>query len=240
MRNSIITLPFYRPVKHLFYLTILLLPLTLSAQQTTVIKNRLAQNVTERITVLKSDKNIKEGLYQAITGDNIALASGSYTNNVKNGIWNFYDPHAHLLQRYDYTNKQLLFEAPEDTSSNCRYIVDYPLTDTDRVTKPVKIGDRYYGYINYLKLFKMPSDMPQMNYDAVTATVELLVSPGGRLADFTVHLESLGYDQRLGVNRDLLSEEDKTFIPATLNSKPILCRILIRCFLTGGGRLDFD
>ncbi len=219
------------------------MPITVLGQETTIIKNNLTDAVSERISVLKSDKKTREGVYLAFfRGTTKALAKGKYTNNVKTGWWDFFNANNQLIQRYDYTNKQLLFEAPEDSTSNCRYVVDDTIKINTKTTKPVRIGDRYYGYINYLKIFKLPPDLRGIEPDLLNVTLELLISPYGRLADYQIHLvgTKLTYRRTLGFNLDLLSDEDKTFLPATIEGKPVACRIFIKCYLTPCGQIDFD
>jgi hypothetical protein len=226
-------------VKHFYiYLLAFLLPVCCLAQETVIIKRKLTNGVKERFSVLKSDNVTKQGLYQALLDNKTALASGNYTNNVKTGIWNFYDTKNNIIQRFNYTTNTLVYEAPEDSTSNCHYVVDRTVSGTDHTTKPVIRGDRYYGYINYLRLFRLPTDMRNIDNEAVTTTIELLVSPGGRLADYVVHFQAPNYDRKVGFNIAFLSDEDKTFIPATINGEPIACRIFIRCYLTSGGDLD--
>ena len=211
------------------------------AQETVIRKHRLTDQITERISVLKSDKSTRQGIYQAVTEKNIAVASGSFDQDKKTGVWHFYDPQGRLLQNYDYTKKTLLFEAPEDTTSNLRYFVDKALTDSDRTTKPVKAGGRYFGYISYLKVFKLPENLMSISRAASYAVIELLVSPGGRLADFKVHLFSgLNYHKVFTMSTDMPNEEDKIFIPATVNGDPIGCRIMMRCYIDNDGGLEIN
>ncbi len=219
----------------------LLLAAQAFAQETEVKKNRLTDAVTERITVLKSDRITRQGLYQAFTGSkNNALAVGRYDNSKKAGVWSFFDTNNNLLQRFNYTTRTLIYEAPEDSTSNCRYVVDDTLTAKSVTTKPIRIGDRYYGYIPYLFIFKLPRDIQDINPLLVNVTLELLVSPGGRLADYTVHIQNSVFKRSFSFNLDLLSDEDKTFIPATIDGRPVSCRIFIKCFLTNYGKVDFD
>jgi len=211
------------------------------AQETVVRKHRLTDQIIERISVLKSDKSTRQGIYQAVTEKNIAVASGSFDQDKKTGVWHFYDLQGRLLQNYDYTKKTLLFEAPEDTTSNLRYFVDKALTDSDRTTKPVKAGGRYFGYIPYLKIFKLPENLMSISRAASYAVIELLVSPGGRLADFKVHLFSgLNYHKVFTMSTDMPNEEDKIFIPATVNGDPIGCRIMMRCYIDNDGGLEIN
>jgi len=209
------------------------------AQETVERSHKINAHITEKLTVLKSDKSTRQGLYQMIYNKTYALASGRFNNDAKVGIWRFYAPDGHLLQNYDYTKKALLYEAPEDTTSNLRYFVDKQLGDTDRTTKPIKIGGRYFGYLPYLKLFKLPANLMDISREASIAVVELLVSPGGRLAYFKVTIYSGNFSKIFNMNVDILNEEEKVFTPATLNDEPISCRILMKCFFDDDGTLTF-
>ena len=202
-------------------------------------KHRLTDQITERISVLKSDKSTRQGLYQAVTEKDIAVASGNFDKDKKVGVWHFYDTQGHLLQNYDYTKKSLQFEAVEDTTSNLRYFVDKVLTDSDRTTKPIKAGGRYFGYLPYLKVFKLPNELMGISRYSSYVVIELLISPGGRLADLKVHLFSgINYHRVFTRSTDMPNEEDKIFIPATVNGEPIGCRIMMRCYIDNDGGLE--
>lgn len=217
----------------LFFIT------TAFAQETVERSHKIDASITEKLNVLKSDKSTRHGLYQAVYKKDVAIASGQFNNDIKTGIWHFYDLKGRLLQNYDYTKKELLYEAPEDTTSNLRYFVDKVLADTDRTTKPVKAGGRYYGYLPYLKLFKLPASLMNINRDVSIAVIELLVSPGGRLAYFKVTIYSGNYSKTFNMKIDALNEEDKVFIPATVNGETIGCRILMKCYINDDGSLGF-
>jgi hypothetical protein len=209
------------------------------AQETVERSHKINAHITEKLTVLKSDKSTRQGLYQMIYNKTYALANGRFENDKKVGIWRFYTPAGHLLQNYDYTKKEFLYEAPEDTTSNLRYFVDKQLTDSDRTTKPLKIGGRYFGYLPYLKLFRLPANLMDISREASIAVVELLVSPGGRLAYFKVTIYSGNFSKTFNMNVNVLPEEDKVFVPATVNGEPIGCRIVSRCFIDDDGTLIF-
>lgn len=214
---------------------------TAGAQELSKKKNRLTDSVTEVYNVLKDNKNIRQGLYQAIYQKNTAVASGMYDKNQRVGVWRFFNEKGHIMQTYNYTTKALSYEAPEDTTSSLRYFVDKELKPTDKVTKPLKIGGRYYGFIPYLKLFTLPNYIGQINKDIVDATVELLVSPGGRLADYKVHLSMRGAEFRvINMNINLPNPDDMVFTPSTLNGDPIACRIMIKAYITDDNHLDFN
>jgi hypothetical protein len=211
------------------------------AQETIERNNRLTDSVTETFEVLKSNKDIKQGLYRALFKHKTLVATGNYTNDKKTGIWNFYRPNSKLVQRFNYDKNQLVFESGLDTLYDVHYLLDQKIEDTDTITRPVKTGGVYYGLIPYVSAFQVPFDTFETNTDDFDAVIELLISPLGRLADYKIHIVSdyYKYKQVFSLDVNLFSEEDRQFIPATLNSKPVLSRITIKCFLNSKGKLDF-
>lgn len=209
------------------------------AQETIERSQKLTKKITEVYHVLQSDPNIKHGLYQARHDKKIALASGLYAHNKRVGVWHFFDYAGNLLQNYNYDQNLLTYEAPDDSGSRFKYLFDKKVISTDVLTKPVKIGGRFFGYINYMKVFKKPADADYEDLDRANITIELLISPGGHLAAYTIHVRNYNYNNDLSVNIDLLSEEDKTFIPATLNNEPVSARIVIPCQLDRNFELMF-
>lgn len=209
------------------------------AQDTVLVTQKLPNKLTEFFYALKSNPDIKQGLYQ-VRYKNIAIVSGLYTNNKRSGIWHFFNRQGQILQNYNYDKNELLNETREQPGDGFKYIFDKDFTRDDIVTKPVKIGGRYYGYLPYLNIFKMPKDL-NVNHEAINAYIELLISPGGRLADYTIHLSSSWYDfdRTLNVNLDLLNDADKQFIPATINKEAVACRIIVQCNVDGSNKLVF-
>jgi hypothetical protein len=63
----------------------------------------------------------------------------------------------------------------------------------------------------------------------------------GRLAAYKVRLVAPGfdYDQTINLSLNFFKEEEKQFIPATINHTPVLSRIIIKCRITDDGGLDF-
>ena len=203
-------------------------------------RNRLTPSVVETFFVLKSDKEIKQGLYQAVYSHNIPLASGRYANNKKVGMWHFYDLNGTLLENFDYDRNAMLYEKPDNVLSEVQiqYAFDNKIADSDKITKPIKPGGRYFGYIPYMRMFKLSDDFIGTDTRLFTAVLELLVSPGGRLADFKVHIKSNDFERTTTFSTELFSDEDKLFVPATINGQPVLSRIFVKCKLTDTGELD--
>lgn len=214
------------------------------AQKIVERKNKLINNVTERFeTIIETNKQVKHGVYHAFFGKKIVLASGKYVNDKKVGIWHFFDPEGKQLQNFNYDTNTLLYEAPDENQSNIKYVLDHTITDSDVITKPVRFGGRYFGYVPYLRLFKVPTEMADVDLERYNVIFQLLISPMGRLADLIIHIRRDGAkedDQVLTINTDLLRDEDKTFVPATFNRQPISSQIELYCAMDKWGAIDFD
>jgi len=227
--------------KILPFIFILFLITTCFAQDTIQKSNRLTDKLIEKFYVIKDNQQIKQGPYIALYKRKIPIAIGHFTKGKKSGLWYFYNINRALFQVYNYDKDSLRYEAREDINSNFRYLVDKELTNTDRVTKPIKAGGRYYGYLPYLGLYQTPFDPYYYGTSGCGAIIELLISPLGRLASYKVRVVSgeLEFDQTVSMDVSLFKEEDRKFIPATYNGEPILSRIIISCRVTQGGGLNF-
>ncbi|MEB0262724.1 hypothetical protein [Mucilaginibacter sp. 10B2] len=216
---------------------------TCMAQDTVEIKRKISTDVTEVYKVLAKDVNTRQGLFKALYKGKIPVASGLYVNDKKIGLWKFTNRDGVTVQTYDYSNNRLFYEAKEDTTSRLRYFVDKELKEGDKVTKPIKIGGVFFGYLPYLTLFTLPKEFKEIDRDAVIATVELLISPGGRLADYKVNLMQYANVEpfkTINMNIKLPDPADLVFTPATLNGEAIACRVIIRCVVNSRLHLDFE
>lgn len=173
------------------------------------------------------------GQYSAYLNKKL-LAVGNYDQNKKIGTWTFFDKQSQVCQRYNYDTKALMMESPENSANGVRYIVDDSLTTQYTFSRPVRIGGRYYGYLNYVNLIRLPEEMRNLSNESYKPTIELLVSPGGRLAEFKFRVHPAYSaaevdDVVLNLNLKLIKDEDKVFIPGKLNDKPLAIRIIIPC-----------
>jgi hypothetical protein len=211
------------------------------AQDTIERRNRLSDSVIERFSVLKSDKKTRVGLYRALFKRRTVVAAGNYNKDKKTGIWNFYDQDGKLVETVNYDTNQITFEAPTSAAEDLSYAFDDPLKKADMITRPIKIGGIYYGYIPYLTIFQLPFDTMGINTDYFDGYVELLISPLGRLADYKVRIVSslYKYDHTFNLDVSLFNEENRKFIPATINDRPVLSRVIIKCIVTPYGGIDF-
>ncbi len=206
--------------------------------------NKITSAVTEKYTaIIGTDREIKQGLYQALYNKKIPIAIGKYTDDKRTGTWQFFDKKGQPIQRYNYDTNTLQLETREDEKSNISYDFDAEIKDADKLTKPIKPGGRYYGYLPYLKCFVLPREMREEDLSIYYATLELLISPGGRLAEFKIHIKTPwddNFDWVLNVNPNRLFDDDKKFIPATLNGEPVSSRIMINCYINNDHTIDMN
>jgi hypothetical protein len=226
-----------------FYL-LLITSLTF-AQETEERLQKISKNTVALFHVLKDNPDVKHGLYQVRFKKTIALASGLYDHDKRVGMWHFFNEKGKVMQNYNYDTNTLTYEQPDTGRRALQYIFDRPLKGTDMVTKPIRIGGKYLGYLPYTMLYKKPSGM---NYSTESiyvsskqeALVELLVSPGGNLASYVIHImDYFSGKQDLDVNINLLNPEDKLFVAATINGEPVASRIIMRCYIDGNN-MKFD
>ncbi len=186
--------------------------------------------ITEKYNVLKSNRKIKQGLYQQITRKNNAIVSGAYDQNKRVGIWHFYDKDGKVNELYNYTTKKLLYEAPVDSTRDyIEYFFDKKIARTDTATKPIRIGGTWFGYLPYIKLFKID---PGNFYGSapIRAFLQMLVSPGGRLSECKLIVQLKSNNAIVDtyvLNNELLDDVDKEFIPATVNHQPVVSTISV-------------
>jgi hypothetical protein len=207
------------------------------AQETMLVNQKLPNKLVAVYNVLKSDIKIKQGLYQVRRDKKTAIVSGVYTNNKRTGLWHFFDSKGTLIENFNYDTNELTYEAPDTRQEGFKYVFDKDFTSTDTITKPIRVGGRYYGYLPYLNLFKKPKDLNTIDQAYLNVYIELLISPGGVLADYNIHISSdyYNFERTLNVNLDLLPLDDKIFIPATINRQPVASRITIPCLIDNSG-----
>jgi|SRR6185503_9516010 len=212
-----------------------------AAQDTLARRERLSDSVTARYFVLKSAPAVKVGPYLVFYKRKTLLVRGTYNNGEKSGVWQFFDIKGRMSERYNYDKKKITYEGPLYSSADYSFLFDDSLKMGDRLTRPLRIGGVYYGFLPYLNIFKVPFETYDVNTYLFEAYIELLISPMGRLADYNIRVVSseYQYDRIFRIDVHLFNDEDRTFVPATLNGRPVMSRILIRCFVTPSGGLDF-
>ncbi|MDT3401809.1 hypothetical protein [Mucilaginibacter terrae] len=227
-----------------YFLTLFILCFTFYSRAQEIVKRdrKLTSQVTEQYNVLKSDYSVFQGQYAAYLKKTL-IAAGNYSNNKKTGTWTFFNKQGKLCQRYNYDNQTLVFEAPPDSTTRFVYIVDDSLKNNPRFTRPVRIGGSYYGYLNYINLVRLPKDYWNLSNQTSVVSMEILVSPFGRLAEFKIRIRPIVpdfyvEDALLNLNIKLLDDDDKFFVPATLNGEQVAVRVVIPCRFVGADKIE--
>ncbi|RKR83647.1 hypothetical protein BDD43_3859 [Mucilaginibacter gracilis] len=226
-----------------------LLSTTLSvyAQETIELSNNYSPDIIQKYHAFKDNRDIKHGAYQAFYKKKTVVASGLYTQGKRTGVWHFYDIKGNITQHYNYDKNQLLYVTDEDPTGNfTKYEFIPKPAATDSVTFPIKIGGLLYGYQPYLKMFRV-DEVNLYNPASVYAVLEILVTPFGQLAECKLMVKTkvmVNFQiQETNVatyllNNDLLSPEDKQFLPASVNRQPVSSTIYIYCNVQSNGRIS--
>ena len=64
--------------------------------------------------------------YHKVGKKNTLKSRGDYVEDIKKGIWEFYDHKSELIQKYDFDNSKLVYFKPDDKKYECGHCVDSP------------------------------------------------------------------------------------------------------------------
>jgi hypothetical protein len=224
----------FTTLKKLFYLkfvlllSICLLSVSLFGQE--VVKKRKHINTIwdAEYEVLASDKKIKHGLFTIInTLNKKVIAIGKYSNNIQSGNWLYYDLDGKLVQRYNFDTKDISFDNPILLKANYKF--PFELMHTDSVNVPIKIGGFYYG-LNFV-FFEANNQALmyafRMNLENYKLIQYLHIDENGQLTNWETLVKSSNTEQKFKNSLDNLDNEQKLFLPAIHNKKPISCIMMI-------------
>jgi len=203
-------------------------------QETVERTNKPNDAIKEKFTVLKSDKNVKQGLFQAFFHDTLMVASGRYDNGKKVGIWRYYSSNGSIDQRYDHTNQKLIYVTRPDTAF-LQFNLDVKVEATDTLTAPVKVGGNSYGYmyIFYGRIDEFAKDIHDIKTPATYHCLQILsVGADGILKEWQMLATADGLKKLYNVSIDKLADDDKLFVPATLNGKSVASKVYIKGMTT--------
>lgn len=107
-------------------------------------RSRTVDRLTAKYSVLKSDKNVKEGLYELYSSNSGVLRQrGLFKNGEKVGNWQFFDYRGELLHRYNYQTGQLVIvkeETDKSSSFQAQIIANGIVKKEEPDQKPIFIG----------------------------------------------------------------------------------------------------
>lgn len=219
-------------MRHLVII-VCLLPELLFAQATKKVTKTEKYSGTEVYYVLKSDNSIKQGSYQKFDQHKTLMISGFYKNGAKDSIWEFYDQTGKLMQKFNYSTHELLFNG-EVENKDMKYKVINGKDTIDAVLdkQPVYIGGSHALYKFISDSVNYPADARD---DNVTGTIfiSFSVDENGKMGDFTVvHVECKKENgQKMGsLKKEALRVAQMIpdeWVPGVLNGKPVKIQYIL-------------
>ncbi|MBK0402915.1 TonB family protein [Adhaeribacter sp. BT258] len=216
-------------------------PLLTFGQELKEVKKTFPQ-YQEEYTVLKKDKNVKEGAYLK-SNNNLPIQTGFYKNNLKDstwvtyfdgnkkiessgkfkggkriGHWKFFNSKGELTKEYDYTADKLIYFKPEE-GSNAIYSVqtengfENKKLDQQPLFFPNKDGNDIEGYVKY------PQEAMRQGISG-TVVLSYLITESGKLTDILV-LKPLGGGCSEEAVRAIYPMKQLIWIPGNINGEPV-------------------
>ena len=198
---------------------------SLFSQELKTKKEDLNNELRVEYHVLKSNKDIKEGLYSVFDNhSNKVVARGNYSNNKKIGSWLFFDFKGQLEQRYNFSKNELLFNR-SNYDSNISYEFPFDISPNDTINPPVKVGGSILGFSFIRKTFPEIRQYMFSNGINQSAIKSFLnIDKEGNLLSFKTILL---YDGSIFKNKiDSLSGFTNSFLPGKLNQQKVPCTLV--------------
>lgn len=214
-------------MKKLYFFNFLLLLTYAGYGQTVKRGNDLTPQITEKFSVQKANKKIREGEYTAMYNKSTVLAQGNYENGNRTGEWEFYSSKGNHIQTYNYDTNTMTFR---DTSGKkgMKYYFSQNILKADSVSNPIPIGGYYFVIVPMMFYHPELSAMIRKTYpgiEKVECTHIFTVSPEGLLAKHQVMITVEGKNQIYNLSDMNLEDEYKKFVPGTINGKPVESKI---------------
>jgi len=202
--------------------------------------NDTSLGLHEKYTVLKTDKKVKHGLFQAFYNGKTLVASGKYDNGKQVGAWRYCEANGKVNQVYSYTNKKLIYNQKPDTAF-AEFDFDGKINPTDTLTHPVKIGGLMYGYwfVINASVKQFSTDMRNMGIKTPVRCINILnINADGILTRWQLVAINGDFKKKYEVPIDKLTDFDKLFVAATQNGKNIASVAYIKTYTTFYSGID--
>lgn len=212
-------------------LTAILLTFTLSAfaqksDSTTFRTTNIHEKFIERYTVIKSNKNIKNGFAEVLFNQK-QIASGYYQNNERVNQWKFYLLNGVLEQVYNYSTKKVEFEM-EDKSTT------YHLENAkegDTIIRPVKIGGNFSAILIINRILYPDMNLRKRN-GTYTVSYTYFLDELGKITKLERNVIGSNFNETKSIDQNLFRSEELACNPGYVNGKPVKSTITISHHLT--------
>jgi protein TonB len=183
------------------------------------VKQVIDKSNREVYFVLKKDQTIKHGEFVKLyPNKNNVLMAGYYKNGEKDSIWTFFDASGEIIQKYNYSNKKLVFLRDSNKVTETKYKLingtDNPLVTLDR--QPVFLGGDDYLFILLAQIIQYPEEAAK-NGKGGKVYISFVVDKNGKATNFNV-LNSPGFGLEEEALRAVKSLPDY-WIPGVLNGE---------------------
>ena len=156
-----------------------------SGQKTTTIKSK-QKYFTETYDVLQKDKEIKHGKYKKEVRKNRVVATGTFENNEKTGIWTYYNHKSEVIQRYDYTKKVLMFYKIEpEYVESYQMVNDNGLADEKLDRPPLYLGGPSLLAMQLAQKINYPRKAANSGISG-TVIISFIIEQNGKTSNHTI------------------------------------------------------
>jgi len=150
---------------------------------------------------------------------------GNYTQDLKVGVWEFYNYEAKLQQKYDFTKKELLFNIDDNKINDKKYKVING-TDTTEVVlerEPLYIGGDAMMYYSISRIIRYPRAARE-NGTSGKVFIAFIIDVNGKTSDHRV-------ERGIGSGCDeealkVVKEMPDTWIPGIMNGQKVVVEML--------------
>jgi hypothetical protein len=209
----------------------LLLSVGTYGQDTVKRSDYLTQLVREDFFVLKSNKKVREGPYQAIY-NNVIISKGNYKEGKRVGKWFFASNKGQIVQSYDYDQHVLSIDSTD--LNNLKYLIADSIKATDVICYPVKIGGFFYGL--YPLLFQ-PGISSMLHADfpdgiRLNCLHKFTVSSNGDIIKHEIQVTGGGREKVYILDDSKFDLYFRQFLPASINGRKVECQVLTKTSTT--------
>jgi len=185
----------------------LILNQTISSQELKHKRRNIGTNMIEEYSVLKSNKDIREGPYKLII-DKFICQIGSYKNNLRSGTWQIFYSKDTLELEYNYDTNELIY-------FNKKY---YLSKDDSTLCKPIYLG----GYMYFFHAVINSIDPKQLQCGNGLLIVSFDVDSSGIPSKFLLRLSSGCNDLDIESVRSIriVATSNFKYMPAKKDGKP--------------------
>jgi len=204
-------------MKKLFVFLVALMPILLYGQKTKLIKDDLNN---EEYNVLKTNSSVMHGEYKKFSKSGTLQILGYYKNGVEDSIWSFYTSKGDLVQKYNVTERDIVYFRLDENEKYKTYKIidglDNPNVMLDR--PPLFIGGNDFLTYEIGKRIRYPEEAVE---NGITGKVYIsfVIDKSGNTNNFKI-LKSLGFGLDEEVLR-VLQSLPHNWLPGIYKGSPV-------------------